>query len=291
MLDETQLREQLRDELAAPAPAVRTDLGAVQRRGQRLRRARQAGAAAAAVAVVVGVATAATLLTGQQPVNAPAGPSSRVPRTTAQPSTVGWPRADMPERRPYGTYSPAPTAPLPSGRPRVTVPLCDLRSDGSTGPTSVPKTFRDALVPALGKVLPSAKVGQLRPGSYREYTVDITDAGGTGMLRVTAYQTPWSPVEAADRQAFDEGNCAPPKREVRPDGTVLQLYPMMASEPYQTLTMTLSIYLPTGEQYDVVAYNIGSKDMPGGKRVGKGRDTLPVTEAQLAQLGEAVTHS
>lgn len=291
MWDEIQLRERLREELAAPAPAVRTDLGAIQRRGQRMRRARQAGAAAAAVVVVVGVATAATLLTGQQPVNAPAGPSSHVPRTTAPPSTIGWPRADLAARKPYGTYSPAPTAPLPSGRPRVTVPLCDLSSDGSIAPTSVPEAFRDALVPALRKVLPSVKIGQLRVGTYREYTVDITDAGGTGMLRVNAYQIPWSPMEAADRQAFDEGNCAPPKREVRSDGTVLQLYPMMASEPYQTLTMTLSIYLPTGEQYDVVAYNIGSKDMPGGQRVGKGRDTLPITEAQLAQLGEAITPS
>jgi hypothetical protein len=242
------------------------------------------------VAVGVGVGVAATLLTGQQ-VSAPAGPPNPGPRTTSAPATAGWPRADLPERTPYGTYSPAPTAPLPSGRPRVTVPLCDRSSDGSTGPTSVPAEFRDKLVPALRGVLPSAKVGQLRPGTHREYTVDITDAGGTGMLRVTAYQHPWTPVEAADRQAFDEGNCAPPKRDVRPDGVVLQLYPMMASEPYQTLTMTLSIYLPTGDQYDVTAYSIGSKDTSGSRRVGKGRDTLPLTEDQLAELGMALTRS
>ncbi|GAB3913974.1 hypothetical protein GCM10029964_124470 [Kibdelosporangium lantanae] len=106
---------------------------------------------------------------------------------------------------------------------------------GSLGRGSCPRS--------LGKVLPSARIGQIKPGSHREYKVDITDAGGTSGLWICAYQT---------------------------------------------LTVTLSISRPNGEQVDVTAYG---KDMSGDRRIGKGRDTLPTTEAQLVQLGEATTHS
>ncbi|MDQ3786906.1 MAG: hypothetical protein M3422_06645, partial [Actinomycetota bacterium] len=104
-----------------------------------------------------------------------------------------------------------------------------------------------------------------------------------------------TPLAAADEQAFDVGNCDPPKRHVLADGTVLQLYDTRVSEPFQSLTQTLRIFLPNGRMYQVVAQNWGSPDLqtnrdePGSPiRVGKGRETLPLTEAQLAEIGLAL---
>jgi hypothetical protein len=140
-----------------------------------------------------------------------------------------------------------------------------------------------------------AKVGPLTSEGAYVYTADITDSGGVGSLHLTAAAFADTPVHAADRDNFVVGNCAPPKRTVQPDGTVLQVYPMQVGEPYQTLLMTLRIYRPSGIVYNLIAYSMGSPDVrpdprsPGTvERIGKGRDTLPLTEAQLADLGAAV---
>jgi hypothetical protein len=73
---------------------------------------------------------------------------------------------------------------------------------------------------------------------------------------------------------------------------------MRASEPFQTLTQTLRIYQPDGRAYSVTQFSMGSPDMqpnpknPQGPkdRVGKGRETLPLTELQLSEIGLGALH-
>ncbi len=128
------------------------------------------------------------------------------------------------------------------------------------------------------------------------YEVDVTDADGTGSIRFGVGDFTGTPLASADEQAFDVGNCVPPKRRVLTDGTVLQLYEVRPSEPFQSLTQVLRIFRPNGELYQVVVQNWGSRDFEPNPdqpqiptRVGEGRPTLPLTEAQLAEIGLAIT--
>ncbi|WP_168211493.1 hypothetical protein [Actinosynnema sp. ALI-1.44] len=99
------------------------------------------------------------------------------------------------------------------------------------------------------------------------------------------------------RTAFTESNCQPPKRLVRPDGTVLQIYDLRptydkVTRSLQSVTQTMSIYFPDHTVYRLTVQNWGQKDLAAHKdsgapiRVGAGRPTLPLSEYQLSQLGE-----
>jgi hypothetical protein len=166
--------------------------------------------------------------------------------------------------------------------------------------------LRDKVVAAVHAAAPDLRVSVLveqrlwpdRP-EQREgwvYEFDVSDPDGTGSVRFEIGDYTGTPLAAADKQAFDVGNCEPPKRHVLADGTVLQLYETRVSEPFRSLTQTLRIFLSNGRMYQVVAQNWGSPDLrtnpdePGSPiRVGRGRETLPLTEAQLAEIGLALT--
>jgi hypothetical protein len=300
--EDQDLRDALRAELAdRTPPPVRGGLREVVGRGRRRRRTQQLGAAVAAVVAIAGTAVAATAI-GEPNALSPADTP-----TTSAPSDAAWPRADLPAHTPYGTWTPGASAPPPAGRPVESVPLCSIPDISGRNVNAVPAgpDLQRRVVTALRAVAADATVGELvawhgkptRPeqvGSYL-YDADITDAGGTGSVTFSVGAFTGDPLAAADEQAFDEFNCDPPKRHVLPDGTVLQIYARQPSEPFQSLDMVLRIYRPGGELYTVTVHNFGSPDFKPNPaqpdipiRFGGGRETLPLTETQLADLGIAI---
>jgi hypothetical protein len=305
-----QVAGELRKELSGPAPVARTAVAEVMSKGLRRRRIRQAGSVALSLVVVAGAGVMAVALGGKDAVtNQPAISTT----TSARPPVpLGWNPAALPTHTPYGTFTPASTAPPPAGFPKLEIPQCsagDTASSMNTGSVPVPAEFTERLVDSLRSESTSAtKIGalrerhipkdslQYRPNSESwDYWVDISDQGGMGSLWIQGGTFTGTPTEAADKQAYLTGNCVPPKRNVQPDGTVVQVYSMAASEPYQTLSQTLMMYRPGGRLYKLTTYSFGSVDLRFDEhrpslmeRIGPGRKALPLTEAQLAVVGIAV---
>jgi hypothetical protein len=301
MWDEQQLRKALREEIEGPAPAVQTQLSDIMPRGLRRRRMRQVSSIAAAVAVVVGLGVVASTLDSKpSSSNEPALPTVRNSTTKSANAEARWGRADLPPRSPYATWAPGNTAPPPPGYPKLDTPMCDAEVGELVhlGEDPIPPEFNQRLKPGLKAVAPSSKIGEVadssRKNSY-ELNIDVGDGAGVGSVRIIAGPFGGKPLEAADRHAFERGNCQPPKREVRPDGTVLQVYSVVPSEPFQSLTQALVIYRTDGTRVAVIQQTWGSADTVLDKksgaynRTGKGRPTLPLSELQLAELGDRLT--
>src|SRR5215470_12423881 len=317
--DETQLRTGLRAELASRPLPLRSDLELVRSRGRRRRRARQTTAVIVVLAVIagigVGVATVSQALAkARDGFTAAAGSTSTgsLPITTpaVPPDGVQWPRVDLPARTPDRTWSPGWTAPPAPGRTVLNTPLCDPGNPAILPNRPAPAAVRQQVHAALVAAAAPASVGGLverripaSPGksgavdSY-DYTADITDVNGTGSVRLTVAARAGDPVQAADREAFDLFNCDPPRRTTLADGTVLQLYPVLPSEPFQSLIQTLRIYSAHGPRYQIEVCNFGSPDFAPNpaqpefpSRTGSGRPTLPLTEHQLAAIGQTIAEA
>ena len=310
----------LRAELAAQTPPPVPDgLAAVLHQGRRRRRGRQLGTALAVATLLVGTTAAAAALSGGVGALPPAGPpaSTSAPDSTPGsvaapppgPGEVEWPRADLPAHRPTSVFLPG-----PAGSPPVndlpTISLCEPPSAAADRRVAValaPGQVRARLRSALKDVVPDKSVGELVeypvwPVAGAEsgpttwfYSADVTVSGSTGSLRLSVGAFDGDPLAAADAQAFDERNCLPPKRLVRPDGTVFQLYTYEAGPPDVSLTQTLRIYRPDGTLYELVAASWGSPDFAPNpdrphtpNRLSPGRPTLPLTETELARIGQAV---
>ncbi|MEJ2856751.1 MULTISPECIES: hypothetical protein [unclassified Saccharothrix] len=327
MWDEDELGAALRGELAQQNPPTpHGDLRDAVSRGRRRRRRHQFGAAMAAVVAVAGVATvvvgAGAVTSGGQDGGqdvAASGTSS----TGANAGEVSWPRAGLSERSPNTTWTPAPTARPPAGWPTGPVPRCEVPDTTDRDLDSVrldlsalQERVRETLIEVKG--VPPVASTTIPPGSSSvplpdgvgllvekrlpptgsdasesfTYTVDVADAGGTGSVELTFGRFTGDPLAAADAQAFDTGNCRPPKRHVLADGTVLQVYDVVPSDPFASQNQTLRIYRPDGRLHSLSVRNFGSPDFTTNRqdtgnphRVGAGRPTLPLTEAQLAELG------
>jgi hypothetical protein len=303
MLDEDQdVRDALRTELAERLPPpVRGGLAEVVSRGRRRRRTQQFGAALGVAVAIAGTAVAAVALGGPNAMP-PAGPGP-----TATPTAAAWPRADLPAHMPYTTWTPGDTAPPPAGRPVEAIPQCDVGDTSGRNLDTVPASaeLQRRVAAAAHAVAGDATVGVLvglhlrpnKPGTVDAYiySADITDAGGTGSVTFSIGAFTGDPLAAADEQAFDLFNCEPPRRHVLADGTVSQIYATQPSEPFQSLSRTLRIYRPDGTLYTVTVQNFGSPDFAPNpeqpeypNHVGAGRATLPLSEAQLADLGLAI---
>lgn len=327
--DETQLGTRLRAELASQPLPLRSDLALVRSRGRRRRRARQATAVIAVLAVVTGIGAGVAIMrqtlaktpgggfaaseSASSLAIAPAAPA--VTATTAAPAMppsggVQWPRVDLPPRAPDRTWSPGWTAPAPPDRPILNTPLCEPDSPPFPPNSPAPPAVRQQVYPALVAAAAPAIVGDLverkipanpdkggDADSY-DYSADITDAGGTGSVRLTVTASTGDPVQTADREAFNLSNCDPPRRTTLANGTILQLYPVIPSEPFQSLVQTLRIYPARGPRYQIEVCNFGSPDLTPNpaqpefpNRTGAGRPTLPLTEHQLAAFGQMLAEA
>ncbi|WP_158850964.1 hypothetical protein [Saccharothrix deserti] len=312
--NEQELSGALRSEVDGPAPVARMDVADVLRRGRRRLLVRRAGAAAGVLAVVgvVGFGTVALSGLAGPDHSPPADGTTNAPLVTTSPATVGpeWTTVNQPPRTPYGTFTPAWTAPPPAGREILAIPECDQSTVGQHTTWLNPRPpapVLNAWVLAVGQVASPATVSELHaqtfpankqkhPDSVDGHTqwIDVTDEHGTGSVDLRAGHTTLAPLAAADEEAFAEGNCAPPRRLVRSDGTVLQYYTVRANEPFQSLSQVLRVYTPTGDIYAISLLNFGSpdftvqEDQRGFERTGAGRETLPLTEEQLTRIGLAV---
>lgn len=306
--NEQELSRAMRSEVDGPAPAPTTELGEVLRQGRRRVLARRAGAVAGLLAVVGGVGFGTAALRGTTGASTDPADGPAVTTTAAAPDP-GWSTADLPPRTPYGTWQPASSAPPPTGRSIVAIPKCGFEGDPLNGLGRVPPTpallaaWREAVVEVAAPARVSEVHEQVLTANEREspnevddyqHWLDITDAGGAGGVWLSVGAFEGDPLKAADDQAFPRGNCAPPRRTVLPDGTVVQIYPMTAAEPFQSLGQALRIYRPSGQVLELEARNFSSADfrfLPDQNafdRFGAGRATLPLTEEQLARIGLAI---
>ncbi|RSM69034.1 hypothetical protein DMH04_46360 [Kibdelosporangium aridum] len=303
MWDEQQLREALREEINGPAPAARTELSDIMPRGLRRRRFRQAGSVAAAVAVVAGIGVVAMTFGGKNAhVNEPAK-TSEMPPVLHQPA--GWSRADMPAESPISTWTPRADAPPLPDVPPTGLPRCSptmMPGDPDPVPIQMPGATAGRLMAVLRKVAAPATVGELKARANAadspEYTVDITDGNGTGSIRIWPELSPVEPLITANAEAFNENNCQPPKRIVKPDGSIAQIYQIRPTYDERThafgdVTQALSVYLPDRTTYRIHVQSWGEKDVAADTSVkikmGPGRKSLPLTEYQLSELGEGLT--
>ncbi|MGW6443619.1 hypothetical protein [Lentzea sp. NPDC055074] len=294
------LEDELRGALNVSAPPPTTTLDVVMKRGRRRVFAQRAGAVLGVVAVVAGIGIGATTLNQ-------AGPPRQADQPNQGPAvvehSVGWPRVSTPPQVPYGTWSPASTAPPPDGRAVLSMPRCDIGSRkwamkvpvGSVKPND---GFVQKWIGTVREQLPEVRVSELSPrldeSTYIEYAVDLTDSGGTGSVRLTLGRFAGTPLQYADDNIWTSGDCEPPYRTTLPDGTIVQLHSVRAAEPFQTLLQTMEVFQPDGLMLQMELANYGSKDLlpaqqPGyWERVGPGRANLPLTEAQFARLGPAI---
>ncbi|NKE55741.1 hypothetical protein FXN61_02455 [Lentzea sp. PSKA42] len=292
------IEEKLRGALDVAAPPPTTTLDVVMKRGRRRVFAQRAGAVLGVVAVVAGIGIGATTLNMAGPPPTPANEPDAGPATVVH--SVGWPRVNTPPQIPYGTWTPAATAPPPDGRPIVSMPRCNIQARKLAlatpiGNERLPDDFVAKWIDTVRRQVPEVQVSALSPGVGRaEYAVDLADGGGTGSVRLTAGRFAGSATVYADDSLWTFGNCAPPYRTVLPDGTVIQLHDVRAAEPFQTLLQVMEVYRPDGLLLQLELANYGSKDLrPAAQqgyweRIGPGRLTPPLSEEQFARLGPAI---
>ncbi|RLK60129.1 hypothetical protein [Actinokineospora cianjurensis] len=263
----------LRDLLAGPAPAGTTSLEEVVRRGKRLVYVRAARTSTIMVLVVGLITGSLSWLQG-----APMPPAV----LRLLPSEADWPRVDL---RPSTT----PQRWNGGDPPRY---VCPVGAETKiVGYGEVPGAVLGTARTAATRVLAKTKIGYwdaLTSGTAGTVTaLDLTDTNGVGSLAVRSAIFTGSPTSFADELAFTDSNCEPPKRLVTADGTVLQVYPEVPSDPFVTLTMRARIFRPNGTLLVLEVRSFGSVHLrqtaEGAERL-PGRTTLPMTEAQLAQL-------
>ncbi|SER45813.1 hypothetical protein [Actinokineospora terrae] len=262
----------LRDLLAGPAPAGTTSLEEVVRRGRRLVYVRAAKTSTIMVLVVGLITGSLSWLQGAQ-----------MPPAVLRllPSEADWPRVDL---RPSTT----PRLWNGGGPPRY---VCPVTGEPQVGYGEVSGAVLGVTRTAVSKVLSKTKIGYwdaLTGGTSGTLAdLDLTDTNGVGSLAVRSAIFTGSPTSFADALAFTDSNCEPPKRLVTQDGTVVQVYPEVPSEPYVTLTMRARIFRPNGSLVVLEVRSFGSVHLrqtaDGAERL-PGRTTLPMTEAQLAQV-------
>ncbi|GGN00364.1 hypothetical protein GCM10011609_43390 [Lentzea pudingi] len=295
------IEDELRGALDVAAPPPTTTLDVVMRRGRRRVFAQRAGAVLGVVAVVAGIGFGATTLNQAAPTPQQADRPDAGPATVEH--AVGWPRVNTPPQTPYGTYTPAATAPPPAGRPILSMPQCNIgdRKRAMKVPTGAVKPNDEFVQKWVGTVrqqLPEVRVSDLLPrlerSPWKESGVDLTDAGGTGSVWLTLGRFAGTPLEYADDNLWTSGDCEPPYRTTLPDGTIIQLHSVRAAEPFQTLLQVMEVFRPDGLLLHLQLANYGSKDMrPAAQegyweRSGPGRANLPLSEEQFSRLGPAI---
>lgn len=291
------IEDELRGALDVSAPPPTTTLDHVLKRGRRRVFAQRAGAVLGVFAVVAGIGIGATTLNHAAPDSTPADQPNYGPATVEH--ATGWPRVNTPPQIPYGTWTPATSAPPPAGWPVLDLPLCETKASqrsqkldiGAVKFNRVPAV--DGWLDQARKVLPEVTIGAATPQAitHTSYEADVSDSRGTGSIRITVGRFTGTPKAAADDALWETGDCQPARR-LEFGGSIMQLHSVRPSEPFQTLVQVLRVYREDNSVIQLELRNFGSQDYgidpnppnaPG--RIGAGRPTLPLSEEQFSRLG------
>jgi hypothetical protein len=262
-MNDDQIGHDLRAALEEQTPPPSDRFQDVLRRGTRRRLGQRLATGVVALVAVAGVGTAATLFSS----------TAATPMTpAAQPGSVDWPEAGLPaEPGLDGCF-------IVSDRP--------LEHMEGADPDLVERA-RGAIAGVAPDLTVSAPV---TVGSL--VILDLAGPGGPpGGVTVASGTHDGDPLTAADDLAHLTADCGPLKRKILDDGTVLQLYPVMTdSGSDRYVGMELVIFRPDGTSSWISVVNYASGDVQLDEHgypelVGPGRDTLQLTEAQLAAIG------
>lgn len=293
-MNDDELRRALRAELDVPAPAARTSLDDLLRRGRRRVFAQRAVTVMGVLLAVAGIGFGGVALSAAPRTLPPAETVSTTPTTTpttAVRAEASWPRINEPSRTPTITLN-YPDMPIPCEQSGT--PLLTGWPGSSKAPDSVRAAWERALTGLAGQV--QFLVMEPREPGEREaynYWADVT---GHGSIWLRAGSFTGDPLAQADDQKWAQGDCVPPKRHVLSDGTVLQLYAVKEATPVPTLSQRLVIYAPSGMSYEIKVSNHSAEYLLGPEidetnGPSGGRPELPLTEEQLAGIGLAVAES
>ncbi|MFI6100671.1 hypothetical protein ACIA8G_34410 [Lentzea sp. NPDC051213] len=280
------IEDELRGALDVAAPPATTSLEAVLRRGRRRVFAQRAGAVAGVVAVVAGVGLGAGTLTSGPP---PASPATAVqlPRVAVE-RDLDWTRVDVPPQQPKGQDCER------GGR--------TVQPSTGIGAGDVPPEFVARFLQDMRELMPGFKIEPtaVKDGNYKwEQQFDLTDGEGTGSAQLIAGRfTSGSPQTYADDGLWITGDCAPPRRKVLADGTILQLHSVhrfRPDKPVEVYSQAVYAYRHDGLILKIEIRTVGSRHMrpvPGSAGFWEpfvsGRPSLPLTEEQFARFGLAV---
>jgi hypothetical protein len=290
------IEDELRGALDVSAPPPTTTLDHVLRRGRRRVLAQRAGAVLGVFAVVAGIGFSAATLNQAAPEPVPADQPDAGPATVEH--AADWPRVDVPPQTPYGTWSPATSAPPPAGWRVAGIPLCDIKASQRAerqdlGAVAFNPEAVDAWLDQARKALPEVTIGAATPGHLRtSYEADVSDSRGTGSIRITVGKFTGTPMQAANAAMWETGDCQPARR-LQFGASIAQLHGIRPSEPFQTLVQVLRVYREDSSLIQLELRNFGSRDYvaddpknPGTvRRTGAGRPTLPLSDEQFSRLG------
>jgi hypothetical protein len=236
------------------------------------------------VAVVTGVGIATSVLRANLPDNQLSVASTSTPGVVT--TTTGWTSSAKADTRECANGLSVP------GEPKV-------------DPVDVDK-LNKVLIGTIQKVAPKASTKITRSTVLVKPTssdsvlastwADVTDSGGGGSVYVEVHGFSGTPVQAADSERFVDGDCTPPRRQLLPDGTVMQLYTPLSFDPGHP-SQALRVYTPTHRLFIVTSEGFASPDWtqvanaePGTLIVpkGAGRHSLPLTEDQLTVIAQNV---
>lgn len=274
-------------------PPVHTALDDVVRRGRRRIRTRRIGATLGVVVVVAGIGIATSVLRdmpgrGQPAKQVDVASSMSASPTPTTSTLAGWALASPTTTAKDGNCS------------AVSVP-----GEPKNEPVNVDQV-NQVLIATLHDVVPEAAVKitqsdiHLRADGDNAILAstwaDVVDSGGGGSVYIEIHAFSGTPTQAADNEQFVSGGCTPPQRMTLGDGTVMQLYPALKYDPGHP-SQALRVYTPAHRLYVITAEGFASTDwtqvpnaQPGtlGVPQGAGRHSLPLTENQLAAIGQCV---
>jgi hypothetical protein len=277
--DDDSARRALRTITDDPAPPLTTTLDQVVRRGRRRVLVQRTGMVAGVMGVVAAIGVGAILLRPGDGVQTATTVTMSAPSTPALP---GWEPVSLPAsvRGIDGVCKQDGIASLP---PAPNIPLLPAH------------VVRDALATAAQRTGMTMQLASSvwepdspkNAGPRGNLDFKIVMDNGQGRLQLEASRFGGTPTQVADASITVYGNCDTPMRLTRPDGTVLQLYPL-DDRDRAAPSQRVQIYQPDGRMYVITSaakteenHQPPTVDHPQTVDGGK----VPVTEAQLAEFG------
>ncbi|MBP2475435.1 hypothetical protein JOF53_004307 [Crossiella equi] len=283
--DEQDVRNALQRIVDTPAPAVRTDLGEVVRRGKRRVLVTRLGAVASVIVAVGGIGLGATALSG----SLFSGDPSALPPAASSLTQTG-PPPTAAEKLPGFTQLTTPS------KPATTVQGGCFTGENRPAPgrAILPEEkylpqFQKAVADAVGT--PPALVFKNYVNENRGHvTLQVfpKDRKQLGYVKLETGRFAGSVEEGADYQRYRIG-CDEPQRKLLADGGIIQVYP--DGDLRRLNTRTVGAYTPSGRWYNLTVGS-GPVDQNGYPKSSfdsqESLADLPLSQEQLVRVATAL---